>query len=233
MQRLTLAIIALCMALNVYAQKELSDTQFEGFVIDNDGKKMEGIIEMNPAYPWDVQKGIKFIPMKTWETKDKIKNKDKEKYDPKDLQSFQAGDMVYETQKYADLSAVGFANIPKKYFLKRLEDGKIKLYRFYSSPPKVISGRTFEEVYAELRENYQLAFFKEGDKIRSADGTDMSKYIDDCEMVWQKFKDGLYGNAKRKEEMTKVGKFLRTMGDNMNEDEYRVLISEYNQCEFN
>ncbi len=233
MQRLSMAIIALCMALSSYAQKELSDTQFEGFVIDNDGKKTEGIIEMNPSFPWDVQKGIKFIPQDTWESKDKIKNKDKEKYGPKDLQAFQASDMYYETQKYADLSAVGLANIPKKYFLHRIEDGTMKLYRFYSNPPKVISGRTFDEVYADYRQNYQLAFFKEGDKIRSADGTDMGKYIDDCMAVWEKFKDGLYGNAKRKEEMTKVGKLLRTMGDNMNEDEYRTLVSDYNQCEEN
>jgi hypothetical protein len=211
---------------NAFAQT-LDPAYHRGYIIKEDGSKVEGIIEADLQFPWNVQDDIKFFDPKLLE-QGKVKGKDKEKYGPKDIKGFGFDDRYYESQKYADMTAIGPASLGKYYFLERLEDGKIKLYRFFDSPPKVLTvDETFEQVYENLRNNPRSLIKKGDDKVKESAG--FEKMINDCPVVMEKYQKGEYGNYAGKEDQTAAGKLITKMANRGNSEQFiGAVVRDYN-----
>ena len=205
----------------------LDPTYHRGYIVKEDGTKIEGIIEADLQFPWNVQDDIKFFDPKLLE-QGKVKNKDKEKFGPKDIKGFGFDNVYFESQKYADMTAIGPASLGKYYFLERIEDGKIKLFRFFDSPPKVLTGgETFEQVYDNLRNSPRSLIKKGDDKVKEATG--FEKLISDCPVVFEKFQKGEYGNYASNENQTGAGKLITKLANRGNSEQFiGAVVRDYN-----
>lgn len=235
-----LTLLVACFTIS-YAQREFKANQFEGKIILKNGKEKVGVIEIKgneEQSPWLKQESVKYISKENF-NKEKLKNKDKEKYSPKDIQGFYAGDRYFESIKYADMSAVGASMIPKWYFVEKLVDGKLDIYKFYRSPGKVGVAVGEEEIAEmerfeeECRTQPNLLIQLEDGKIKNVLNVDIYEYISGCETVLAKYKNGEYG-IKPMDDNSKsgVGKFVsKTLDANRLNSSIIPIAEEFNSCE--
>lgn len=216
----------------IFLAQDVSESQYEGTVINLDGTETEGIIEANLQYPWIIQKHIRFFDKSLLE-QDRVKLKDKPKLDAKELLGFSFADKKYEAYKYADLSALGPKTLGSYYFFEQAVDGPIKLYKFYDSPPTVMQGDP-EVIYEELRNNPNL-FVKKGDeKIDILSASKLQNMISDCPEVAAKYDKGEYGNKLKEEEdgkkKSKLGKLINKTINTPSPESYAWdVVKEYNE----
>lgn len=226
---------------SLYAQRELKDNQYKGKIIMKNGKEKIGIIELKGneiQSPWSKQEDVKFISEENFK-KEKIKRKDKEKFSPKDIQGFYAADRYFESAKYSDMSAVGASMIPKWYFMEKLVDGKIDIYRFYRSPGKVGIAVGEEEIAEmerfeeECRTQPDMLIKIDDDKIKNVLNVDIYDYIAECETVVAKYKNGDYGIKPLDNDDKKgVGKFVsKTLDANRLNSSIIPIAEEFNICQ--
>ncbi len=232
--------VLMCGFFSSQAQKELSDSQFRGKIMLKNGDAKEGIIEFrgDADSPWSKQVKIFYITEEIFK-KEKIKNKEIEKFTPKDLKGFYVGQRYFEVVKYADLSAVGAAMMPKMYFLEKFVDGKISIYRFYRSPGNVTIAMGEEEIAEaerfeeECRTNPDLLIRLDDGKLKNVSDIDIYKYISECENVVSKYKAGEYGlKPTDKDNKKGVGKFAsRLLDASVLEKSVVQIANDFNSCE--
>jgi len=195
--------------------------RYEGVIVGSviiKGKEIEGYIKRKgttysfvdekriPA-PWEFQGDIKFIHKDVFENKDKIKNKDYNKYGAKDIDGYKYnGDsLVFESLKYADMSAVGAAMLPKFKFMRVISKDKISLYHHHQTPPSIGESSEMDR----LAKEYAIPelVYKVGDsgKPRLVNNLNVEKELSDCPEVVQKHKDNKYGIGNEDENGEKSG----------------------------
>ena len=230
----TSMFIVLSLVLNTSAQEtEVMDNQYPGTVLNLDGSRKNVIIETNLNYPWITQKYIRYFADSLLEGSERVKLRDKPKYDAKDLLGFQVEGKKYEAQKYADLSALGPKSVGSYYFLEVAMDGPIKLYRFYDSPPTVMEGDP-ERIYEELRNAPRILIKKGDSKVVAVSSGGLEKMISDCPEVADKYKKGEYGNKVAEDENAKkksgLGKLVNKAISMVATDGYVFeVVTDYNQ----
>jgi hypothetical protein len=153
--------------------------------------------------PWEFQTEMKFIAKDVFENTEKIKNKLYESYTAKDIDGFKYDTLIYESLKYADMSAVGMGMIAKKMFLRKVMDGKITIYHHFGTPPSIVGSEGFEPYYIECgNPNIVYQIGKEG-KLKLVNSLNVEKELADCPYVVEKDKKGEYKVLGKEGEETK------------------------------
>jgi hypothetical protein len=217
MKCFALACLAM-IALN--AQGQRTDKMKEEDVvvgsIIRDGKEIQGYIKAMGwsavgdkvfSAPWEFQKDIRFMEKETFEKAEKIRNKDYEKLEAGDIDGYKYRDsLVYESVKYADMSAVGAGMIPKKMFMRKVSDGKISLYVHFGSPMVVGESHEFEQSYIDSAvPNYVYRIGKDG-KLKLVNSLNVKKELADCPAVVEKYEKGDYGVQAGEEKKSGLAK---------------------------
>ncbi len=205
-----LSVITLLLSSSSFCQiekKMKAENVVKGIVYKN-GKEIQGYIKKTgieytsdksfPA-PWQFQSGIKFIPADVFEKNEKIKNKFYDKYRPKDCDGYKYDTLLFETVKYADMSAVGMNMIPKKMFMRKIVDDKISIFFHYASPPSVVGPEGFEPYYLECaKENIVYRKGKSG-KLKLVNNLNIRKELNDCPYIMEKY-------GKKKDQAKEINK---------------------------
>lgn len=197
-------------------------------------KKMGATSHENKAFPapWQFQSGIRFISKDDFEKNEKIKNKLYKSYKPKDCEGYKYDDEIYETVKFADMSAVGMNMLPKTMFMRKVIDNKISVFHYYNSLPAVgvYGPGEYEELLNECAEVKYVYRIGEKGKLKLVNGLNIEKELADCPMVVEKQSRGEYKVIGKEGKSSKVGKFLQ---NTIARDEVRLLaIDDYNNnCE--
>jgi len=213
---------------SIFAQREVKEVT----VHLNDGTTVEGLMTPNEMRPWEDQKSISIFD-ESLRNEKRIKNKQKTKYKAKDIAAYEYDDRYFESKK---VSIVGrgenegkFSGIPKYALIEKLEEGKITVYMGYAYPPKVASGISYDEIYEDLRSNPEYFLMKESDgKVKTMHNANIEKWIKDSDRTAKSYKEGAYGNLKKKEGK-KFGNFLKGQIDNENPDMIMQIVSDYNK----
>ncbi|MTI26186.1 hypothetical protein [Fulvivirga kasyanovii] len=225
-------------ASGAYAQSVEEKIENENVVLGEiikDGKSTIGYIKMMYAYddgsvypaPWQYQSDIRFIPKEDFEKAEKIKNKMYEKYDAKDIDGYKYDTLVYESVKYADMSAVGTGMIAKKMFMQKILDDKISLYYHYDSPPAVVSGETFASYYIECAKPHLVYQVGDEGKLKLVNDMNVEKELADCPDVVTKYKNGEYEALKSNGEASGANKLLNKVL--FREGVRKMVIEDYNK----
>jgi hypothetical protein len=228
MKNLFLFTLASCLSVFIQAQ-DLTGNQHWGEIVFTNGNILKGVIEADFDSPWSIQKSITYFDAGLL-SQEKIKNKDKVDYDPKDIVTVTIGDRIYEVQKYSDMTAAGTGSIPRNYFLERIADGKIKLFKYYQTP--MFMGNT-NEVEASIkngRNNPDIIIYKGEEKLKAIQNVDMREYLADCTTVLEKYQNGEYGNPKIDAEKSKFAAKIHTEASIQAMKEWiKPLVTDYNQ----
>ena len=171
--------------------------EIEGYI------KKKGIVrehttnEEFPA-PWDFQKDIRFIPKDVFENTQKLKNNMFKKYGAKNISGYRYEDMIFESVKYADMTAVGVNMIAKWMFLHSVINDKVSIFYHYNSPPSVFIGSLVQEYLNCAKENVVYRKGKDGKVKLVAEGLfgfNIEKELGDCPYVKEKnANDGYKGD---------------------------------------
>ena len=201
---LCLSLCSFIALVPAYAQSLAEKIKAENVVpgaIIKKGKRTEGYIKAVPLTeatddffgPWQFQDDIRFIEADDFAKLKKVKNKHYEKYGPKDIDGYEYEDMLFESGKYADMSAVGANMIPRWRFLHKLSDGEIVTYHYYQKPPPVT---VTNDVAATMSPFYvpQLLYKKgKKGKIRQVSDMNVKKELEDCPDVLARYENGDFG----------------------------------------
>ena len=201
--------------------------------IIKDGKVIEGYIGTlhttfvrgaTMATPWKNQDEIRFIAKEMFETLKKVKNKNYTKYSAKDIEGYRYDTLVYESVKYADLSAVGFGMLGKMMFMRKVSNGNITLFHHFNTPPAMGT----QEEYEDCANKPNLVYRKgtEG-KLGLVNSLNIKKELADCPMVVDKHEKGQYNIMNDGEqESSRAGKLLNNA---LFRDDVRLAaIEDYN-----
>lgn len=235
---------------------ELKGTEKFGYIIDKNGKKINGLVKLagSSTTPWQNQKKVKFISESSI---DKTKTRQKFKtLDEDDLQGYVAYDgdtkRTFETIKYTNVkegvtSSMGsisagikaFNNLTKSNQLAEVVmDGKIKVYKLYGYPTTVAAGsnqiRLMEEEEMRLRNNPAYIYSKNASKVKDLNYDDIRGLVNDCAITKDKIKNGEYGSIKAEEgkKRTGLGKLIKDQVVNATSDTLSAInevVLDYNQ----
>lgn len=238
MQPKVLLLCLLTLPMCVMAQPQKGRFDHEGSITLNDGTVKTGIIRVfgNADQPWGYQSDIKFIPEATWATLEKTKNKDWEKYGPKELKSYHLNDLdrTFVSKPFSDMSSVSLKMVARRYFMHQIAAGKLNLYFYYDAPPNVYVGteEDYEKIKQENAINNYVLLEKTEDKLKNITDVDLLDYIGDCPSVVEKYQAGGYGPKPGDDGKKKgLGKFVARVIDSNRMREYaEPLIRDYNAC---
>jgi hypothetical protein len=206
-------------------------------VIYQDGAELHGYIkqtgfpsDFDPATPFLMpsafQVSIDFIPKETFEKSSKIKKKLFKTYKPKDCDGYKYEDMVYETVKYADMSAVGMAMIPKTMFMRKISDGPITLFHHFAHPPKVGINETQEDIIRYRTPNLVYRKGQDG-KLKKVNDLNIEKELEDCPIVVERHAAGEYRVVGNEEKQSALNKLAN---EGIYREQVRVkAIQDYNE----
>ncbi|MCS4302706.1 hypothetical protein [Chryseobacterium sp. BIGb0232] len=258
---LALGLFAL-VSFNAYAQED-NNTDYElrgdekyGYIIDKNGKKIEGIVRLNgdAIYPWNNQKKVKFISVS-----DIDKSKKKQKFktlDTDDIKEYVSIDESnnerhFENIKYTNTkegfnTATGglsgnikaFNNLTKSnQFAEIVKDGKIKVYKLYGYPTTFSAG-TSQMIAADaetkrMRENPSYIYSKKGGKIEEFTFAKAKIIIADCSYAKGKMTSGAYTSLKNDEKKRSgLGKLIKSQIDDVTSNILQIVdevITDYNE----
>lgn len=235
-----LMIVALLTSAVVsFAQEENDDyelrgTEKEGWIIDKDGKKVEGIVKLmgTAETPWVNQKKVRFIAKSDI---DATKKRQKFKtLDVDDLNGYAAYDgdslrrfamIKYVNKREAAQSGSGLGGDIKMiknmsnttYMAETIIRGPVTVYRLYGMPAAVAVGKKqaeeMENDLKRIRENPSILVSKNGGKVEELNSSDMKKFTEDCEYVRNKMLNGEYAGYKPEKEekkKSKVGALIKS-----------------------
>ncbi len=242
MKKITCAMLLLVMATTFsFAQNE-EKMKNEGVVkgtIYKNGGEIEGYIKiMGSTYwkekwydaPWQFQDVIKFIPKDVFEKNEKIKGKFYEKYEAKDCDGYKYDTLIYESVKYADMSAVGMNMLAKKMFLKKVCDNKISIFEHYSKIPEVgvYQEGEYEKLIADCQQVNMVYRIGKNGKLKLVNSLNIAKELSDCPRVVEKNENGEYKAIEAKDGGKGSG-FNRLMNNTIFRDQVKLLaIEDYN-----
>jgi hypothetical protein len=226
-------ILAICISNLSFGQIE-EKMKKEGVVkgvILKDGGKIEGFIKkLGSTYwestyydaPWEFQATIKFIPKDVFENNEKIKNKYFEKYEAKDCDGYIYDTLIFESVKYADMSAVGAGMIAKKMFMKRTLDDKISLFEFYQVPPSIVTGDYVNILIENAKPSLVYRVGEKG-KLKLVNDMNVKKELANCSYVIEKYERGEYKIVGKEGEGSGGNKLLN---NTMFREQVRLMIIE-------
>lgn len=228
MKKCLVFMFVLMLSMLVTASVELEKKQYKGYIIDQDGAKIPGVIWTKG--PIRDQKSIDFIKEEDWDKLTKNKRKFFTEYKPKEIKGYGYNDTQYLTGKYADLSAVGFNMLSKLYFLKALSVGKINAYIFYEGK-ELKTEETPEALTIYLEDNKSILLQKENGKIKISESVNIPELIADCPEVKERYLNGDYGfKPKDDGEKKGLGKLLSKALDKKKlETCIKGVIDDYNE----
>jgi hypothetical protein len=234
-KNLLILMVLNLMALAAFAQEPvLNDNQFKGHIIKANGETEEGILELRGGQfsPWANQTEVKFISLEKF-TSGQVKKKDWTAYSPKQISGYSIGEKTFVSQKYANMAAVGPDMLARMYFIEKVVDGKLTIYRFYETPLMMASGPNasaeLEASQLQCRNHPQVLVQKDGGKVKGLGEIDITKYIDDNAEVLEKYNTGGYGFLPKKGEKKGLGGMIAQSDDNETLKQYIVTIAqEYN-----
>ena len=229
MKNLILTLTFLFTTLSILtAQKN----RFEVTIHLSDKKTETAMMTFSKNSPWSMQKSIEVYDPALKDEK-RIKRKQKTTYKAKSIKGFEVDGRVFESKKVM-IPAGNYGNdltsLPNYAFVEVIEKGNISVYKAYSYPPKVVSGITFDQVYADIRNNPNYFVFKEGAKkakLKDMGSINIEKWVSDAPGVSEKLANGDYGNFKRKEGK-KMMNFIKGQMENENPQLIVDIIRDYN-----
>lgn len=249
------------MTSNIYAQEENSDYELKaneknGYIIDKNGKKIEGIVRLagDEMNPWVNQKKVKFVA-----ASDIDKSKKKQKFktlDSDDLKEYVAYDNSnaerhFELVKYTNVkegfntatsglsgNIKAFNNLTKSnQFAEVVRDGKIKVYRLYGYPTTFSAGQNqidqADQETERMRRNPSYIYTKKGSKLKELNLKESKIITADCSYVKGKIASDSYSSMKNDEKKRSgLGKLIKNQIDDVMSnvpDIVDEVIYDYNE----
>lgn len=223
---------------------ELKGNEKDGWIIDKDGNKTEGIVKLlgTSETPWVNQKKIKFIAKS-----DIDQNKKRQKFktmDVDDLKGYAAYDgdslrqfqlIKYTNKREASKGGSGLGGDIKMiknlsnttYMAETILQGPITVYRLYGLPTAVAVGKKqADEMNNDIRdiiENPSILVTKNGGKVEELNSSDMKKFTDDCDYVRNKMTNNEYGSYHAEKEEKKRSKIGGLIKNEMEVNSSKVL----------
>jgi hypothetical protein len=232
------SFLLVCLSALTFSQIE-EKMKSEGVVsgvVYKDGNEIQGYIRKTGTAwangksfdaPWEFQDGIKFIPKDVFETTEKIKGKMYESIEPKDYSGFRYEGQIYESVKYADMSAVGMGMMGKQMFMRRISEDKITIFHYFSLPPSVVGSEGFEPYYTECGTPQVVYRIGKDGKLKLVNDMNIEKELADCPMVVEKQQKGEYKVLGQDGESSGGGKLLNNA---LFREQVRMLaIEDYNK----
>ncbi|HBF18868.1 MAG TPA: hypothetical protein DDW81_02160 [Cryomorphaceae bacterium] len=217
---------------------KLKSDEMKGQIVTLKGEVLNGYIKLkgDTRSPWNNQESVEFFTEDAM-ADGKVKGKEREKYRPDDIKAYIAGDRYFEAQKFSLMKMTMGMGIAKWYFIERMVDGDISLYRFYDTPDAVTVTTTeaervaYEEELESMRTNPNL-LLKKDDEMTTLQKVDFAAYISKCPEVQEKYKTGGYGiEPFHQDAETKLGKFIAKQ---VNSQQVMVvlpqILEDYNAC---
>lgn len=209
--------------------------------IIKDGKEIPGYIGMMgttsvgtettryPA-PWEFQSKIRFIEKQKFDQAEKIKNKDYEKLEPGDIDGYRyygRDTLIYESVKYADMSAVGMNMLAKKMFMRKVLDGKITLFHHFQTPLMIGEVSSIRNDVIEYA-NPNVVYRQNADgKLKLLNSLNVKKELTDCPVVVAKYENNEYKVVGNEDNNSNSNNFLNKT---LLRDGVRLLVVEdYNK----
>lgn len=244
-------------AQEVADEYELRANEKMGWIIDKDGKKIEGVVKLMGAEdtPWENQQKVKFI------AHDEI-NRDKKKQKLKILKTDDLkGYAAYDEGNLREFELINYKNIRESsatdgsgisgkikliknlstsaYMAEVLVQGSIKVYRLYGLPSSVAIGqsevREREQDIKKIIESPALLVVKNGGKIEELNSSDFKKLTEDCTYVRTKMLNNEYASYNPEKEEKKKSKFGALLKNEMELNGMKIqrmaleILPEYNE----
>lgn len=240
MKKILIALVCVTTLLaGKFSDYELKDDQFKGEITLKNGKKRQGYIDLKGGImsPWLTQQSIKFFTEEAI-SDGKLKNNEKEKFKPKDLKSFTAGDRTFDVLKVSAAKFNSGIGIPQNKFVEKLVSGKVTLYKLFEAPdpnPVTVGEAQAAEREADLeriRNNPVYLLLKDGEKLTPIGKVNLSEYLSDCAEVVEKYESGDYGvEPFNQDASSKLGKMIANKTNSIIAgDVLEEILNEYNAC---
>lgn len=242
MKSLRIQFVFAALVLNYFTgfsqtEGQMRDHHVTTGVVIRDGREIPGYIKIQGtaflgdslrAAPWEFQKSIRFMQKDIFERSEKIRNRDFVKYGPDDIDGYRYhGDsLVFESVKYADMSAVGTGMIPKRIFMRKVSSGRISIFHHFHSPPPVGEVSELRRSYLESTVPEYVYRIGEDGKLKLISGLNVRKELADCPLVVEKFEKGEYGLAGDQHASVLLRLADKT---DLREETRRLAIVEYNK----
>ena len=213
---------------------ELRSNEKMGWIIDKDGKKIEGVVKLigTAETPWENQLKVKFIAF------DEI-NKEKKRQKFKTLKTDDLkGYAAYDGEVLREFELITYKNIREssttdgggisgkikliknlstsEYMVEVLIPGAIKVYRLYGLPSSVAIGKNEvkerEQDIKYIIESPTILVVKNGGKIEELNSSDFKKLTEDCSYVRTKMVNNEYASynpEKEEKKKSKLGSLLK------------------------
>lgn len=216
-----------------YAQT-YADLPWEKGIVIKKGKEIEGMIKLDGGEdaPWLNQETVYFVKLEDYVEGKKVRRKYIEEYEVKDLDGYSTDRVTYVTQEIKVLN-IFFKKKPKKFFLEKVVDGPVSVYRWYNKPEKkiVATSNERENDRQSALEEYRHYLQKEGEELVQANECDLVAYFESCPAVAAKLEAEEYGFKLHKEKKKGLGGMIdKGFSDAILERNIQVVVEEYNQC---
>ena len=221
------------------AQYKFDDDEFPGMIIEKKGAERKGYINLKGSEmtPWANQQSVKFFSEEAI-ADGKVKNKEREKFKPKDLKAYVVNDRYFESIKISAAKLSIGVGLPQYRFVERFVDGDLKLYKLYEAPDPagVYVGEAeiaaHEEELERMRNNPLLVVQKGDDKYTLLRKVNLAELLADCPEVKEKYLSGGYGiEPWNPDAKSKLGKFIsNTANAEMMENIIPEIFNDYNNC---
>jgi hypothetical protein len=240
MKKILLAIVCVSTLMAAtFADYELKDDQFKGEITLKNGKSRSGYIDLKGGVmsPWLTQQSVKFFTEEAI-SDGKLKNNEKEKFKPKDLKSFTAGDRTFDVLKVSASKFTSGIGLPQNKFVEKLVSGKVTLYKLYEAPdPMAVTvgeaqAAAHEAELERMRNNPVMLLQKEGEKLTPIGKINLSEYLSDCAEVVAKYESGNYGvEPFNQDASSKLGKMIANKTNSIIAgDVLEEILNDYNAC---
>lgn len=233
------SIIFFYLLLNlVSAQADLGQWDHPAQLITRDSFLKKGYIRViaDDRYPWGFQSRILFMDEEQWNNLvEEPTESEFTEYRPADLQEYRITDVniTFLGRTFSDKSSIGMNMIPKRYFMRLIEDGKVKLFYYYDVPAAYYVSLTEELAELDIAEVNLYVLIQIGnEKLKKISEIDIQQMISDCPKVLEDYKAGKYGVEPSGNEKSKgIIKFLKKENNhNPWKDFIAPVIRDYNLC---
>jgi hypothetical protein len=239
MRNLFLALLMTCSALLSAQEYELASDEKKGHIITKKGVVLKGYIKLkgDEMSPWKNQSSVEFFTEDAM-SDGKVKGKEREKFNPKDIQAYVVEDRHFEAMKISVAKLDIGMGIDSWKFVERVADGHISVYRLFETPDPVSVTTSEEERVAleqemeRMRSEPRIVLIKEGEKPTLIQKVDFAEYLEKCPEVQEKYTSGGYGiEPWNPDAESKLGQW---MSKQANAEQIKAvlkeIITDYNEC---
>lgn len=212
----------------------------KGTITLKNGKTVDGYVEIDYRFPQRFQNGISYLTPKTYakyEKSGKVKGKDKEDLQPKDIKGFQLeSGAKYTTVKYLDLvSNTTTGMVPRSRIFEQVAEGKINMYKVYTpTTGKKVSRELLDQkalgdaqLITYIQNNFQLLVEKDekDNNPKNVVTINLLNYIGDNDEVKTNYDNNHYGLRNQFSTEKKEGKLVNKEF----EAAFLRLLADYNK----